>query len=143
MTIVLKLNQISRGKGLKGRAETEDGTGSRRHIFLFKTGTDWDFSKSTRSSICEKLFSKNSSALVSSRIFRDLFLNTWSQWRLWGYLSDWILSDATRFEILVYGICTVYMSVIPQPANGPAVFMTSQQLKRLVWTQHFLENSCP
>ena len=31
----------------------------------------------------------------------------------------------------------------PQSANGPAAFVTSQRVNRPVWTEYFLENSCP
>lgn len=131
--------------GLKRGAKTEDGIDWGRCIFWIfhknsKQGLNWTL----QSFICEeRWFSNLSSPLVLSTTLENTYFPIfWSQGRLQGYVCQtghcqMLLKD---LRILLYGICTVYVSIIPQPANGPSAFATSQQMKRPVWTEHFLEN---
>lgn len=131
MTTVLKLIWRSRDRGTKRGVETEWNRFKKTYAFI--QNRDWtDFMRFIRSSVSKvKLFSNTPLSLGPSTLFKNTyFLDFWSQGQLWRVIchTGYCQMPQEDLSVLLYGICTVYVSVIPYPANGAAAFTTFEQM---------------
>lgn len=92
----------------------------------------------------ERFFNTSLSAVPSTLLKKNPLPYLLISVKPWGYICQVGQCQMPQdLKISLYGICIVYMSGIPETANGPAAFVTSQQVNRPVWTGPRTENSCP